>query len=352
MVEPGNPSASPIAPSAAGSVAISFLRVLVDYAYHHELDSERLFEDCGIPRDWLQQPSRRIDGRRVALLFDTAAERLNDPLFGLHLGQFAKPWHYDALGYLLLSTETYADALQQYLKYEPIVNDMGHTHAELDGNRLMLIWTREDAPETPRIAEENLARWLTIGRWLAQRKPRPRAVYFQHSAQDNPAEYERLFECPVHFNQSYTGLELCRKLLNRPLSLPDPPLRRALEARADAQLAHLASSPKESFCDAVRFHLEGMLREGTPSLQELAERMNMSLRTLQRRLTSEGYSYKDILDEVRHSLALRYITHPDLPLHSISALLGFSDQSAFQRAFKRWTGRAPGRHRRQGVRPA
>lgn len=331
-----------------GSIAMSFLRAVADYTRQHGLDAALLFEDCGIPSAWLDQPSRRIAGTVVNRLFIETSRRLDDPLFGLHLGQSTKPWHYDVLGYLLMSSDTLGGALHQLLKYEPIVGNVGRTQLQWQDDTVLLVWTTLDGRPPPRhLAEENLSSWLSFTRWLSQSSCAPRAVYFQHPAGGKPEDYERLFNCRVFFNQPRTAFQFDRSLLELPLSSPDPKLRRVLEARADSQLAQLPQGHQHTFTDAVKHHLTAMLRDSEPSLKELTKRLNVSARTLQRRLCAEGYSYKIILDEVRRGLALHYIDCPGLSLHTISALLGFSDQSAFQRAFKRWTGSSPGQYRNQ-----
>lgn len=327
---------------------MSVLRAAADYVGQRGLDAARLFEDCGIPSRWLGEPQRRVDASTVCHLFDEASQRLEDPLFGLHVGQATKPWHCGVLGPLLMCSETMAEALEHFLVYEPIVDGIGQTLLRQRRDKLLLTWVTPGQALPPRhLAEAKLSAWFCFFRWLSQNQYGPECVYFEHPEPPDRERYERLFRCPVHFGQPWTAFRLERPILELPLSLPDPMLRKVLQARAESQLAQLMQRHSQSFSALARYHLEEMLHEGEASLNELTRRLNVSPRTLQRRLSPEGHSYKSLLDEVRRNLALRYIENPDLPLHAISGLLGFSDQSAFQRAFKRWTGSSPGQYRVQ-----
>ncbi|XOZ34534.1 AraC family transcriptional regulator [Halomonadaceae bacterium KBTZ08] len=332
-----------------GGIAISVLRAAADYVRHSGLEPTGLFEDCGIPSSWLEEPSRHVPATTVACLFDEASRRLEDSLFGLHVGQVTKPWHCGVLGPLLMCSETMGEALEHFLMYEPIVDGIGRTRLRGRRDSLLLTWTTMPGEGRPprHIAEAKLSAWFAFFRWLSQYQYGLQCVYFEHPEPPERERYERLFRCPVHFGQPWTAFCLERSILELPLSLPDPMLRKVLQARAESQLAQLMQTRSQAFSALIRHHLEAMLHEGEPSLSELTRRLNVSPRTLQRRLSPEGHCYKSLLDEVRRDLALCYIENPDLALHTISGLLGFSDQSAFQRAFKRWTGSSPGQYRGQ-----
>jgi AraC-like DNA-binding protein len=167
----------------------------------------------------------------------------------------------------------------------------------------------------------------------------PIEVRFPHSAPENTSEHYRLFGCSVKFGRDRGELLFSRDLLEMPFLSADVNLQAILEAQVVAMLQKLPKS--DAVTDAVRRYLAGELCNGEPTLEQIAPRLHMSARTLHRRLEDEGTSFRQILTEVRRELATRHLSERRLAIGEIAFLLGFSEPSAFHRAFKRWTGYAP-----------
>ena len=166
---------------------------------------------------------------------------------------------------------------------------------------------------------------------------------FPHAAPADISEHHRVFGCPLKFGQSRSELVLTRRTLRLPLLKADPVLQSIVEAQV---LALLAKLPKaEPTADTVRRFLAEELTNGQPKLEQLASRLHMSTRTLHRRLEQEGTNYRRVLTEVRHELAVRHLIERRLAIGEIAFLLGFSEVSAFHRAFRHWTGHAPHAYR-------
>jgi AraC-like DNA-binding protein len=144
------------------------------------------------------------------------------------------------------------------------------------------------------------------------------------------------------------ALELRRNELDRALPRADPALSRLVERHAEALLA-ARPEPGESTSQRVRRLLHDMLGKEGASLALVSERMHMSERSLQRRLAQEAISFDALLDDVRRTLALRYLTEPKLAVAEVAYLLGYSEPSPFHRAFKRWTGMTPSEARRRAA---
>jgi AraC-like DNA-binding protein len=168
---------------------------------------------------------------------------------------------------------------------------------------------------------------------------------FQHPAPANAARYQQVLRCPVHFNQPEVRLVVRRELFDRPLRRPDPGLFQYLEQHAQTLDARLAE--RRSLSDQVRERLLGGLREGEPQQVGVARLLGMSERTLQRRLRDEGTTFAALLDDVRAEAARMYLRDPRLAVFEVAFLLGFSEASAFNRAFRRWTGSSPSDFRKQ-----
>jgi AraC-like DNA-binding protein len=159
------------------------------------------------------------------------------------------------------------------------------------------------------------------------------------------AEHDRLFRCEVVYGAPHLVYWRDIAVVNRPLPQDDPMLRRQMEERAERLAA--ARDADHAIIRDVRAVVARGLSEGLPDLDGTAKLLELSPRVLARRLADHGTSYSKIVDDARHQLSLGYIQDPSLSLLDIAYLLGFSEQSAFQRAFKRWTGLSPGEYRRK-----
>jgi AraC-like DNA-binding protein len=156
--------------------------------------------------------------------------------------------------------------------------------------------------------------------------------------------YERLFDCPILFDAEAIEIHLSSESLDVPLEMSDAEMARICEERCEMILARLGVAG--GFVDRVRAELLSGPRR-FPDLDTVARAMAVSPRTLCRRLNEEGASFRQVLDDVRKSLALDYVESSDLPLQQIAALLGYEEPANFHRAFRKWVGVTPGRYRRR-----
>jgi AraC-like DNA-binding protein len=173
-------------------------------------------------------------------------------------------------------------------------------------------------------------------------------VWFTHSAPDDISEYLRIFRAPVLFRQSVNALVLSPIDLSVPIRQADPELFSILKHQTDQYLTSLdRSTPYQS---RVRRALPPMLEKGVPNLKLVSAKLNMGARTLQLKLQNEGTSFQRILDDEKKLLALDYLTDESTTIAEIAYQLGFSEPSAFNRAFRRWMGMSPGSYRKQQTR--
>jgi AraC-like DNA-binding protein len=192
------------------------------------------------------------------------------------------------------------------------------------------------------VGEEHLASWVAFARWMLGADKAPIRVSFEHAATASLDEYRRIFACELAFGQPSTAIRFPLEYMSAPIKDKNPALRRMLDEHAEALLAQRsAADPARDIRDAI----QRALVNGVPAIETVAGQMQVHTRTLQRRLGDLGLTYKQLLDDVRSSLALQYIKDPKLGLLDIAFLLGFAEQSSFQRAFKRWTGQPPGHYR-------
>jgi len=168
---------------------------------------------------------------------------------------------------------------------------------------------------------------------------KPLRVDFYHSGPADSSAYEAFFGCPVRFGQAEAALRFSRQLLELPLKSPDPALVSLLEQHADHLLEQLPQ--QDEIVDQTRKAISRSLRDGEPSVERIGSELHLSSRTLQRRLQEAGTCFRSELNLVRHELALSYLRDARLQIVDIAMLLGYSEHSAFTRAFKEWCGRSP-----------
>ena len=172
--------------------------------------------------------------------------------------------------------------------------------------------------------------------WFVQS---PREAWFKHAPQGPLEEYQQVLGCPARFERECTALRFDDLALQAPARSHDPQLFRLLESQAERVLAETPAAA--TFRERVRRAVVERLREGEPAMAAIAESLATSERTLQRKLQAEGVSFRDVVDDARHKLAMMYFGDHSLSLADVAYLLGYSEAAAFTRAFKRWTGQAP-----------
>lgn len=167
----------------------------------------------------------------------------------------------------------------------------------------------------------------------------PLFVTFRHEAPENCQAYEDFFGCPVHFNCPEVAIRYSTALLNKPLKNRDPELLALLEQHANRQLDQLPQ--EDPALVEIRKAIAKSLNEGDPDIEQVSGYLGYSSRTTQRRLQKSGTNFRTELSVVRHELAASYLRDPRLQIVDIAMLLGYSEHSAFTRAFREWTGKTP-----------
>ena len=331
------------------TVAGSYVRALLEWAERCGLDSARLLHDAGLDSEIVNRPGARVPFGAWSLLFQLGEQYSGDSDFGLHVGEHIKPGHYNILGYLTMSCDSLAEAIERLLRFEALVGTVARSRLVAgEDHTVRLQWRCPIQPWPPRhVTETTLAAWVSYGRWITGNPKGPQAVHFQHPAPPRTREHRRLFDCPVRFSQPVTELILSRDQLALPLSQSDPGLRELMDREARRAMDSEGSSP---FIQEVRHAIAARLGTGSPDLSAIAAHFGLSPRSLQRRLADAGTGFNQIVDRTRHELAHEYLRNTDLTLGDIAFVLGFSEQSAFTRAFRRWTGQSPGHYRGEQLR--
>ncbi|WP_277052387.1 AraC family transcriptional regulator [Zestomonas thermotolerans] len=338
-------------PPLAGSVSVAYLQGLLGHLEQRGIAPAALLAELRLDPALLARREQRIAASAYLRLLGRGVELSGDDCLGLHLGEAVRPGYYGVLGYLAMSCATLADALHRQARYAELVGSLGWVSLVDEPPRpglepqVALTWQPLLTLQRRQASEETLAAWLSFGRWISGLQVAPTEVRFQHAAPAEVSEHDRIFGCPVRFDQADNALVFPRRLLATPLGQADHQVRKALDAYAERLLGELRGA---SVPDRARRELVGLLgAERLPDLESLAGRLGLSPRTLQRRLREAGLSFSALLDETRQQLVLHHLRDPALELADIAFLVGFSEPGSLVRAFRRWTGQSPNEYRRR-----
>ncbi len=333
-------------PPPAGTVQVSVhaVRPLLMYIAAKGHPNSVFLREHGIDPLIFDDPDARLPHATAGRLWPAAARLTNDPDLGLHVAEGIRPGGFGVLGYAVQTSENVAAAFQCLSRYHRCLHDVAEVKLAIGRDHATLSHRLPVPGGPPRaVAEYIVAGWLVTSRQATGVNWTPSRVRFAHPAPDDTAEHQRVFGCTVQFGQDCSELVFSREVLDLPLLKADPALQAILEAQVARALQKLPKG--EAATDALRRHLAGELCKGQPILEQIAPRLHMSPRTLHRRLEEEQTSFRDILTEVRRELAARHLAERQLAIGEIAFMLGFSEPSAFHRAFKRWTGQAPLKYR-------
>lgn len=328
-----------------GFLSTKFLQSLIEVCAHKGINLTQLQEDASIVIPDLADEQGIISNEAYCDLLESASKLCSDDYLGLHVGEAIKPGHYGVLGYACMSSNNLEDALQRALRYQTLVSDICQISIQQKDNHVVQKFHFPYHPlPSKHLAEENVAGAVSFAKWIAGINSFPIEVHFQHSAPQDISEHQRIMGCEVLFDQPETLLLYSNDYLQTPLPQADNIMLQMMERYAEELLMKLPKS--DSLIDKASAILADVLQSGEPSIEKLASAMSTNIRTLQRQLKIENINYQTLLDQVRQQLALIYINQDELSLTDIAFLLGFAEQSSFQRAFKRWTEQTPGRYRK------
>ena len=245
-----------------------------------------------------------------------------------------------ALGFALKTAPTVRDALSRLVRYILVLSDtLEYELIDRSWGQVFALNGRPHHRRGAALANEcALAAVTSTLRQITGEQLTPREVTFRHAALSSAASHRTFFGCPVTFESSLDGLHLDNEQLSQPTLLADD----GLSAYLVSQLDELrAQTSERSLIDEVRGAVADALPDGQPSKSQIARRLGMSERTLHRRLAEHDQTFQDLATQARREAAESLLRADHHNVSEIAFLTGFSDQSAFTRAFKRWTGDTP-----------
>ncbi len=308
--------------------------------------ADRIFGHAGIREDVCENPVAEINLSQYCNMFEIAAKQTGHDNIGLHFGQSFKPRQLGMLGYAAISSPTLAAGLRNAEQYFPA--HQGQTAFGLiqDDGILWLSYRIFDPriPDRRQDAELSLGMFCNIFKAALGEDWAPLEIRFEHAAPESPEEHERLFGAPVQFGRRTNAIAFRRKDLDARMPDQDPYLFSVVKAFLESRADDIANPA--DFAAIVRNEVKMQLGSRMPTVTEISAVLGLTDKSFQKQLRTHGLTFPDIVRAARHELALHYMEDPDMPLTEVALNLGYSELSAFSRAFRSWTGMSPQRYRR------
>ena len=324
------------------TAASYWLEYLLDAARAMGCDLGDQLRQLGIREEQLRDPAGRILLRHEHELLLGALERTGDPLFGLHMGELIRPRFMGELGYASMSSATLEQAVELAIPFQHLTTEFASLRPCREADRLVLVWETPfpDMEAARHRVEAYFSAAVTFGRWMTgQPDATPMAVSFRHGPPGDTDEYQRVFGCPVRFHADEDALTVSAEMLALPLRDADAEVHRIMRMRVQQAMNRYLA--RDNLLNRVRFEIRDQFLQGPVSVESVAQALGMRDWSLRRRLREEGSDFTTLLNEERKVLAADWLRHTDRPATQIASDLGYSEQSAFNRAFRRWFGCSP-----------
>jgi AraC-like DNA-binding protein len=327
----------------SATVSTLLVRALLLGAAAMGVEVEGVLAALGLTSADLADRDARLPVATSLTAWRLCAERSGDPFFGLHLAERVVPGVYDVVDYAAASAPDLGSALGLVARYQRILDESVTVVIAREGDVVHIGQEHAIARELRcrHAPDAYFALLLLRARALTGAAVAPVAMAFRYPEPEDTSEHRRVFGCPVSFAAPVSRMTIPAAALPLPIASADARLAAVLAGYAESLLASLPGDDLET---RARRAIAECLRRGDAGITAVAAHLGMTPRTLQRHLAAAGLHHKQLLEATQKDLALTYLAG-DLALAEIAWLLGFSELSAFHRAFKRWTGATPAQAR-------
>jgi AraC-like DNA-binding protein len=307
------------------------------------LSPDAVLRGAGLPIDLFKLDRILVSTEDFFALHRGIAEASSDPAIGLKLGTEERVERYDPVKLAALSARSFRDAIERSSRYKQLTcPEEIHLIKRGDEFAVRFLWLLAHEHEPPLLVDVCFAWILTLGQRGTGQPIHPKRVELQR-APANREIYEAYFHCPVKFKASQNALIFSKSDIELPFVTYNADLLATvapqLEAELNEQLAH------KNLKEQAKGILKQLLAGQRPGIHDLARELYLSTRTLQRRLTEQGITFQQLLDEARRELAHHYLLHSSRELNETAYLLGYADANSFFRAFHHWEGTTAGQWR-------
>lgn len=335
-----------------GEISVSYIEIIAKTMVKLDCDVQDIFTLYSITPVVIASPDARISIPKLLLLGHACIKLTQTPWLGLEMGRMTAPTNLGMSGLIAMSAGDLRQVCTSIAHYEGLnsFNVRGQSRFYLDQNDgdrdgILEFYSLNPYNEYNYfVVDSVLLGWVNVITELVGFVGVVKRVCFEFPEPSYGDKYHEFFNCEVLFNQPANQLVIDASSLNRPCKSSCQSLYRLLKRNADSELANVQLGL--SFTEKVARAITPLLNVSTPTLDQVAEQLNIAPWTIRRNLINEGGSFQKVLNDTRRDLAISYVISTTLSLGEIAYLLGFGSSTAFQHAFKRWTGQAPGSYRR------
>ncbi len=322
-----------------------FVANIIQFAAQQGVDKNKLLALTDKSMQELCAEDLMVDAQTYNRIVEQTEVLSGDDLFGLHLGEYLSLSAAGLIVQIAQSSRTVLEALHYMVEYA----NLGCQALPYQLKELEQEWELSLSPNTSWLEaspiavrhtmDGNIVFTLREFHTLTRQKHYPNRIHFSYPKPGRFTEYERLFNCPIRFGQPLTAIYLDKKQAQEKVVTSDYRLLQLLIPYAKEKLA--AMEGQLGFATIVKQSIINLVKPQFPTIEQVAANLNLSVRTLQRRLKEEALTYKLVLDELKKQFALDYLKNKDLSIKEVTYLLDYAEPSSFVRSFKRWTGETP-----------
>jgi AraC-like DNA-binding protein len=310
---------------------------IADALASYGLEPTEIFRRAGIAIDEVDSPSARLPVDSVQQVWQFAHAHTDD-CFGIRVAQHLTPASLHAMGLSLWCSNTLRELFERYIRYRCVLSHMHFCELIDEGESVRLSLVDERRIKSEITNDAATAFFLGIARRLYREDFSPRELHITRSLGEERRDIEEFFQTEIVENAGGYCVLFAAEDLEAPLRFANPELATQLDLIIERYIAEFGLISE--YMLRVRTEIHRLIGLGSVSLELVADNLNVTARTLQRRLASEKSSYNILLDQVRKQLALEYSAAPKASATEIAFRLGFTDSGSFGRSFRRWTGQS------------
>lgn len=328
-----------------GQVTSLFARKVVGVA-SDTLDAKAVLASVGLDIDGPWDPKHMLDEDDFYSMMELMSEQMDVTQLPLIVGEAMRPDEYGALGLAWKAAPDLLGSFSRVARYWRLWTSFTQYELEETDRGILFVEHREGPRRLGmRISiEADLASGVSLSRQVSSVPFAPIEVYFKHAPPSTLEFHEAYFGCPVHFGAEMDAMLLSHESLAEPNVLGDTGITQFLVSHLDQELAAIDDTP--ALPAQTKSEIARALSEGLPNMADIARQLGLSARSLHRRLADHGLSFQTLTEETRREIAIGMLQQERYALSEIAFLTGYSEQSAFNRAFKRWTGQTPANYRK------
>ena len=324
------------------TVSAGFIKLILNMSISFGIDIAGI--DKHVDPLLLEVPTKRLPVQYVNNLIQNLRHTIPDPDLGLHIGEHFR-FTMDIIHFITFNSPTLKEALENNFRYANLAHDLCKPTLSIQENSAIITLTEmiQDLAEYRTVVEAHLSYFYMLILHLTGRRIMLDGVHFIHPAPPDIKEHQRIFNTSVQFDQKDNKIFFHKKYLDTPLIHANPGLLKSFEHLAKNVQKEL--NRHDTFSAQVEKVIMKALFTGRADVNRVSQTLGITTRSLQKRLKNEGTKYQELLEKVKKERAEYFLEQTDMSMINITFLLGYSEQSAFNRAFKKWTGLTPSEYR-------